>query len=149
MGGRSSSGNRASTTALTPYGKDNYKTPFPFPTREEADEIARFNFRIGDYKNIPGISELETTVKSISLDKLSQSQENVSKNKVDSLMRLTILQLQGLKDSTTSSDIPLVIKHKNTYQIQDGHHRLSALKAKGAKNTQVRILDLDNIRRKK
>lgn len=148
MGGRGSTGSRASTTTLIPYGKNDYKTPFPFPIREEADEIARFNFRVGDYKNLPKAAELETTVKSISLDKLSQSQENVDKNKIDSLMKMSVSQLQSIRDDTTSSDIPFVIKYKNTYQIQDGHHRLSALKAKGVKTTQVRILDLEKVRKR-
>lgn len=132
------------------YGRsdDLYETPFPLPSnKSEANEIARFNFRLGKYSDIPSVDVADLPVQQIDLSVLSNSQETVNKAAMDSLMRLSASQLQEIKDTSTTSDIPYVIKYGDTYQIQDGHHRLSALKAKGVKTARVRVLDLSRYAR--
>ena len=131
---------------LQPYGNDSYKAPFPFPENmEEANEIAFFNFRMGKYANVGKVKDMDLPVEEVSLSKLSKGQDDLSKKAMDNLMKLPISQIQNIKDNETSVDMPYVIKYKNTYQIQDGHHRLSALWAKGAKKAKVKVLDLEKI----
>ena len=76
---------------------------------------------------------------------LDNESESIVQKAMDNLMKLPISQIQNIKDNETSVDMPYVIKYKNTYQIQDGHHRLSALWAKGAKKAKVKVLDLEKL----
>lgn len=41
------------------------------------------------------------------------------------------------------NDHPVVLKHDGQYDIYDGHHRLSAEKARGDSHARVRLVDLD------
>ena len=132
--------------ALTQYGRntESYKSLFPMPANvDEANEIARFNFRIGQYENIGKTSAGDLQEKTVNLNQLSNSQLDVNKAKVDSLMQLGIKGIQDIQSRGTTSDIPYVIKYGNTYMIQDGHHRLTAMKALGAKTAKVKVLDLE------
>lgn len=131
------------------YNKKNtdmYRTPFPFPQNiEESNKIGLFNFRLDEFQGIGPVKDMDLPVQEVQLDKLVRSQDHLGKETMDNLLKLTISQIQGIKDNEVSVDMPFVIKYKNTYQIQDGHHRLSALWAKGAKKARVKLLDLEKL----
>lgn len=128
--------------SFQPYGSTDYKTPFPVIDMETGNEIARFNFRMGKYAGIPSISEMNLPVETIPFSKMYQNQPQLDRDQIDRLMKLSVSKISAIRDTTTSSDIPYVIKFNGKYQIQDGHHRLSALWAKGVKSAKVRVLDL-------
>lgn len=136
----------SATTSLQPYGRsgDAYKSLFPMPANvEEANEIARFTYRIGQYENIGKITADDLQEKTVRLSELSNSQLDVKKSKVDSLMQLGINRIQAIQDTSTTSDIPYVVKYGNTQIILDGHHRLTAMRALGATTARVKYLDLE------
>ena len=142
MGGRGTAATRNSFN-FQPYGNEDYITPFPRATSanlEAANEIARFNWRLGDYADIPALDMSEVPEVRVSMDKLFQSQDNVGRAKIESLMKLTSAQLDAIRDE--AGNAPFVIKYGDTYVIQDGHHRLSAMKAKGAKTATVKLFEL-------
>lgn len=136
-GGSNSSGN---TRQLRQFGSDEYDTPFPTGDKSDANEIARFALRIGKYSDEPPVNTQDLPIQNVKLSDLTRHQDQLSKSTVDSLMRLSIKELNSGK-----AGIPWVIKYNNTYQIQDGHHRLSALWAKEAKTARVRVFDLNKL----
>ena len=151
MGGRGSSADRNSVK-LEQYGRatDMYKTLFPLPSnREEANEIAKFNFRLGEYSDIDSIDTLERKVETIDLSKLSNNQETVRKEQIDSLLKLGKTKIEQIQDKSTSSELPYIIRYGSTNLIMDGHHRLTALRALGSKKTKVLVFDLSKYRRKR
>lgn len=107
---------------LVPFGTD-YDVPFPTGDRADANEIARFSLRLGKYEDVPSVNVGALPVQSIDISKLTRHQDDVRQTTVDSLMKLSISQL----NSGSAGGLPWVIKYNDTYQIQDGHHRLTAL----------------------
>lgn len=136
----------STTTSLQLYGRsgDAYKSLFPMPANvEEANEIARFNYRIGRYQDVGKITANDLQEKTVRLSELSNSQLDVRKSTIDELMRLGINKIQAIQDTNTTSDIPYVVKYGNTQIILDGHHRLTAMRALGATTARVKYLDLE------
>lgn len=146
--GSSGGGGGGGAAKFQQFGRDesSYKTLFPLPKNiEEANEIARFNFGMGKYENFGEITKENTVEKTISLDSLSNNQETVSKSKIDSLMKLSAKQIENIRDDS-SLGLPLVVHYGSTNLLLDGHHRMSALKAKGVKKTKVRYFDLEKLK---
>lgn len=134
---------------LKPYGDTDYHTPFPYIDMETGNEIARFNFRMGKYEGLPNVKEMNMPVEEISFSDMYNNQADIDKKKMDKLLELSVSELKGIKDTTTSSDIPYVIEYNGKYQIQDGHHRLAALYVKGEQTAQVRVLHLADVLKKR
>ena len=130
---------------LKPYGNEHYQTPFAMVDVDTGNEIARFNFRMGKYAGIGPVKDMNLPIETVPFADMRQNQAQLTRSKVDSLVKLSAAEIEGIRDSTTASDVPFVIKYNGIYQIQDGHHRLSALWAKGRKSAKVRVLDLDKL----
>jgi len=83
-------------------------------------------------KNMQTIRQTVGTVRSIPINRIVATEENLYKS-----------QIKGLQQGTakSSSTIPLVYKVKDKYVISDGNHRIAALHLKG--ETTVKALTID------
>lgn len=118
---------------------DQVKTPFPYPNKDDANEIARYQFRIGQYSGLGDTPRSAIKEETVDLNKLSNSQDNVRRDSLEYFAR----------NGVPNGELPYVVKYGNTYLIQDGHHRLTYLKTIGNKTARVRVFDLDAFNRRR
>lgn len=145
MGGRGRSMNNFVTkiNKLESYGAEDFKTPFALPKNiEEANDIARYNYRIGIYKDLPKTPDKLIKKKKIKISDLFSNQEVVRKS--------TLLYFANKKLNPNSildnGKRPFVIRSGSTNLIIDGHHRASYAKAIGVQSLDVQVLDLKDIK---
>ena len=72
----------------------------------------------------------------LDISKIHSIQESLDKENLESMMKMSISQLKQLGDIT-------IYKIDNTYYVDDGNHRLAALKAKGVKSMNFNVVDLN------
>ena len=83
-----------------------------------------------------------STTQNIELSKIHSIQGSLDKENMDNMMKLSVSEIKELGKIT-------IYKMDNIYYVDDGNHRLAALKAKGVKSLNVNVVDLNKNRRKK
>lgn len=83
-----------------------------------------------------------STSQNIQLSEIHSIQGGLDKENLDNMMKLSVSKIKGLGKIT-------IYKIDNIYYVDDGNHRLAALKAKGVKSLNVNVVDLNKKRRSK
>ena len=126
-----------------PNTEDEYKNVFAHPKNlEEANQIARYQFGLGDFAEQ---GECPHTVEKVKLSDLSSTQAELRKSTID------YFASKGKSAQETveaNGERPLVMKYGNTYVIADGNHRLAYAKASGADEVEVEVADIKAFERK-
>jgi phosphatidylserine decarboxylase len=106
------------------------------PYEEDTDVLRERNKYVSNHEwNSMDKKFNKAETETVNISDLIATQDNARRDNVKKI----------IENKENIKDIPIqVIKYKDKYYVSDGHHRLIASKLLGKKETQAKILDMDN-----